>query len=914
MAFEIHGPTDSVTAVCLGAGRFLRSLLVPALRQLGHGVVVAQPRGHDFVDACLAAGSTYEMDVIERDGHTTTHTVELAGVGTVGTPDGRAAFLELPYKLPYLRYIGVGVTEAGIQAGSPAMADLASFLATCSVALPHATLSVINTDNLPANGDTIQALVLGLCTLDVAAYIGAHVTFHNSMVDRITAGRPSNSLVPYSEPLPPKALVLEDTTLSLDASWAALPGVVVLRTPGELSAYHKLKLNIANATHTAMVYCLALSRVANTTSTTEALYTFLDELFRRDIAPALVRHDQIPAALVQSVYDEWIHRLRHPYFGMDTFFVSQNAFTKFEIRLWPSVLSNLAEDAAYQPSAMMALATAFLLRFLTPAPTSVVNATGPVFTGFMDPMTPSTTQGRRWHYVGDLFADTSGVGIYTFRDGNGSVPSRLHNASSTSIAVLAVLETLPGCDWTRPTMLHFAADVAALYHRLLTTPALTVLKDVLSHFTAPPTSALTSPDAVAASVQAHVANTPVIDVHTHLFPPSHDALMLWGIDALLTYHYLVAEYLSTAPMSPDAFHALAMTAQADAVWQHLFIDRSPLSEACQGVITTLFELGLASLVAQRDLRGIRAWFHAQSPSAYVDRVFRLAKVRYVVMTNIPFDKLETQYWTPTPASCNRAQFKTALRIDQLLLGLWSSIGPALDALHLPHTLDGVEKFLLHWIDMLQPEYFMASVPHTFVYDDDAPRDAPRDLESPSGALLLSCVVLPLAARLSLPIALKFGAVRGLNPRLCLAGDGVAVVDVSLLTRLARANPRVKFLATFLSRVNQHEVTVVANKFGNVHLYGCWWYCNNPSIISELTRMRLEILGTGFTAQHSDARVLDQLIYKWKHFRSILEATLTPLYTQLLSHGWVVTDDDIGRDVTRLLGSSYEAFLAKRLEG
>lgn len=35
---------------------------------------------------------------------------------------------------------------------------------------------------------------------------------------------------------------------------------------------------------------------------------------------------------------------------------------------------------------------------------------------------------------------------------------------------------------------------------------------------------------------------------------------------------------------------------------------------------------------------------------------------------------------------------------------------------------------------------------------------------------------------------------------------------------------------------------------------------------QITAMRLEILGTGFTAQHSDARVLDQLIYKWAHSR------------------------------------------------
>jgi hypothetical protein len=48
-----------------------------------------------------------------------------------------------------------------------------------------------------------------------------------------------------------------------------------------------------------------------------------------------------------------------------------------------------------------------------------------------------------------------------------------------------------------------------------------------------------------------------------------------------------------------------------------------------------------------------------------------------------------------------------------------------------------------------------------------------------------------------------------------------------------SSPRVKFLATFLARVNQHEAAVLANKFPNLHLYGCWWYCNNPSIIKEV---------------------------------------------------------------------------------
>lgn len=46
-----------------------------------------------------------------------------------------------------------------------------------------------------------------------------------------------------------------------------------------------------------------------------------------------------------------------------------------------------------------------------------------------------------------------------------------------------------------------------------------------------------------------VDETPVIDLHTHLFPPSHGHLFSHGIDELLTYHYLVAEYFMIADSS-----------------------------------------------------------------------------------------------------------------------------------------------------------------------------------------------------------------------------------------------------------------------------------------------------------------------------------------------------------------------------
>ncbi len=158
--------------------------------------------------------------------------------------------------------------------------------------------------------------------------------------------------------------------------------------------------------------------------------------------------------------------------------------------------------------------------------------------------------------------------------------------------------------------------------------------------------------------------------------------------------------------------------------------------------------------------------------------------------------------------------------------------------------------------------------------------------------------------------MKFGAQRSMNPSLESGGDGVRVVDIKPLINLCRNNPEVKFLATFLSRVNQHELCVVANKFRNLHIYGCWWYCNNPSIISEMTKMRMEILGTAFTAQHSDSRVLDQIVYKWIHSKTVIKKVLIDQYVKLCETGWKITLSDIRHDVWRLFGGAYEDFLKK----
>ena len=73
-------------------------------------------------------------------------------------------------------------------------------------------------------------------------------------------------------------------------------------------------------------------------------------------------------------------------------------------------------------------------------------------------------------------------------------------------------------------------------------------------------------------------------------------------------------------------------------------------------------------------------------------------------------------------------------------------------------------------------------------------------------------------------------------------------------------------------------------------------------------MRLELIGLSVTPQHSDCRVLDQLVYKWKHSRGILAKVLADKYEDLGATGWEPTRAEIERDVRDLFGGALETFL------
>ncbi|HXA00185.1 MAG TPA: glucuronate isomerase [Candidatus Dormibacteraeota bacterium] len=407
---------------------------------------------------------------------------------------------------------------------------------------------------------------------------------------------------------------------------------------------------------------------------------------------------------------------------------------------------------------------------------------------------------------------------------------------------------------------------------------------------------------IFSSVQESLASIPFIDIHTHLFAPGFGKLSLWGIDELLTYHYLEAEFFRSSTMSPEHYWTLSKSEQADLIWRTLFVENSPISEATRGVVAVLHAFNLPT--DHSALPEARAFFKNQSLESHMQRVLQLAGISSVVMTNDPLDPDEFPLWQKGVANHN--QFHAVLRLDRILCTWhdhWQAIvaqGYSVDAQASGKSVSEVRRFLTDWAKRMQPVYMACSLPDTFEFPSDT-----------LNGLLLRDAVLPVCRELNLPLSLMIGVRKQVNPRIRLAGDAVGRANLRSVENLCRDFPSNRFLVSVLSRENQHELCVFSRKFNNLMPFGCWWFMNNASIVEEITRERIEMLGTSFIPQHSDARVLEQVIYKWGNTRRTIAPILAENYRLLSEDGRGVTSADVQRDVTRLFRSNAEAWMDLR---
>ena len=410
-----------------------------------------------------------------------------------------------------------------------------------------------------------------------------------------------------------------------------------------------------------------------------------------------------------------------------------------------------------------------------------------------------------------------------------------------------------------------------------------------------------SAEALRKTVAEIVDETPVFDIHTHLYDPAFGDLLLWGIDEMLVYHYLVSEAFRWVGVPYADFWAAPKQQQSEWIWNELFLRHSPVSEACRGVLTVLNRLGIDA--NRRDLPGLRQWFARWKTDDYITRCCELANVRRITMTNSPFDDAERPVWER--GFTRDPRFVAALRIDPLLCD-WPGAAKRLHGWGYKVSVDftgqtfaEVRRFLGDWTKRMGAKYCMVSLPPEFAFPANT-----------GMARIIEHVIMPHGREHNQAFALMIGVRREANPQLRLAGDSVGVADVTAVERLCAAFPDNKFLCTMLARENQHALCVAARKFRNLHVFGCWWFVNVPSIIEEVTRMRIELIGLSCTPQHSDSRVLDQLTYKWSHSRPILAKVLGDKYADLAATGWQPTREEIERDIRLLFGGAFEEFLAR----
>ncbi|NKB67958.1 MAG: hypothetical protein GKR89_12930 [Candidatus Latescibacteria bacterium] len=412
----------------------------------------------------------------------------------------------------------------------------------------------------------------------------------------------------------------------------------------------------------------------------------------------------------------------------------------------------------------------------------------------------------------------------------------------------------------------------------------------------PSDSPLTAAD-IAAVVEEEVAPQKLIvdDWHTHLFSPLAGPLLsLHGVDCLLTYHYVRRKLFAGGHVAPEEFSRWNRQKQGDFIWQELFVDppSDGFDEGCHGVVVAMRELGLdpnAETLAQA-----REFYADNDPETIQQRCMELAGVKRIVGTQDVFNDDERAYyedgdWDP--------RYYSAFRLDELVLhypravaklqawGYGVDDNPASAG-----SVAEIRRFLTDWHGKLHDVVYGAcSFPPTCRIDD---------IETQEGAILQRAV-LPVLAELKLPFFMMPGPIRQLSPSWGDAGDGVGMCAMDPYQRLIQQHPQNAFFITPLHNANQYDASVMTCHFDNVMVVGHWWFNFHPGLVEADLRMRLEMTGARFLAFNSDARVMENLVPKWKRYRAVLAKVLTEKYLDLHSSGKAVTRAGIARTLGEL---------------
>jgi len=386
-----------------------------------------------------------------------------------------------------------------------------------------------------------------------------------------------------------------------------------------------------------------------------------------------------------------------------------------------------------------------------------------------------------------------------------------------------------------------------------------------------------------------INETEIFDIHTHLFPAEFKKYHLSGISEVLNYHYLIAELFTTTNINVKKFYKLTNKEKANIIWEELFQKRTPISEACKGVLTILSELSIDYMFKSFD--EIDSEYSKLNLSDL--QIFKISKISKVVMTNNPYDKSEWELFRNK--NWDTKKYLASLRLDDILMNLDKCLNICKESID---NFNNENDLIIKYLDK--------------VYEESKPVYAALSLNNLQLISFLKNKFIPdilkWLEKKNIPLSLLLGVRRQVNKDFLLAGDGIDRIDLRYLSEICNQYPNNKILCSCLSFNDQHELTVLARKHQNLKIFGFWWFMNQPSLITLILNLRIELLGLNFIPQHSDARVTDQLIYKWIHFKALLSNILYNHYNDIQLKSFKISEKQINDDVSKLFFKNSQNIL------
>ena len=83
-------------------------------------------------------------------------------------------------------------------------------------------------------------------------------------------------------------------------------------------------------------------------------------------------------------------------------------------------------------------------------------------------------------------------------------------------------------------------------------------------------------------VDKAIADVEITDVHTHLYASCFGDMLLWGVDELLTYHYLVAEVFRWVDIPYQQFWEMSKKGAGRSYMESFVPGKQPLQRSLPG--------------------------------------------------------------------------------------------------------------------------------------------------------------------------------------------------------------------------------------------------------------------------------------------------------------------------------------------